>query len=171
GTLLAHVGGLSEVVHAVPQLTTHEGYFLHGFEPSAIAHWQASHHLDAMGVWEYVKLVLASDYTLFSALVGATLGNMAAFGTDQDMVQRMLTAETPQKPPRRLFPPAFMALPVASAFVFIGTLLFVFYQKDPTYRPASTADVFASYILNVMPVGVRGFVVAGVFATAMGSFS
>ncbi len=171
GTLLAHVGGLSEVVHAVPQLTTHEGYFLHGFEPSAIAHWQASHHLDAMRVWDYVKLVLASDYTLFSALVGATLGNMAAFGTDQDMVQRMLTAETHQKARRSLITAAFMDLPVASAFVFIGILLFVFYQKDPTYRPAATADVFASYILNVMPVGVRGFVVAGVFATAMGSFS
>ncbi len=171
GTLLAHVGGFSEVIRAVPQLTSHEGYFLHGFEASAIARWQASHHLDAMGLWDYVKLVLASDYTLFSALVGATLGNMAAFGTDQDMVQRMLTAETHQKARRSLITAAFMDLPIASAFVFIGILLFVFYQKDPTYRPAATADVFASYILNVMPVGVRGFVVAGVFATAMGSFS
>ncbi len=171
GTLLAHVGGLSEVMRAVPQLASHEGYFLHGFEPSAIAGWQASRHVEVMGVWDYVKLVLASDYTLFSALIGATLGNMAAFGTDQDMVQRMLTAETHQKARRSLITAAFMDLPIASAFVFIGILLFVFYQKDPTYRPAATADVFASYILNVMPVGVRGFVVAGVFATAMGSFS
>jgi SSS family solute:Na+ symporter len=171
GTLLAHVGGLSEVIRVVPQLTTHEGYFLHGFEPSAIAKWQVSHRLDVMSLWDYVKLVLASDYTLFSALVGATLGNMAAFGTDQDMVQRMLTAETHQKARRSLITAAFMDIPIASAFVFIGILLFVYYQKDPTFRPQATADVFASYILNVMPVGVRGFVVAGVFATAMGSFS
>jgi SSS family solute:Na+ symporter len=171
GTLLAHVGGLSEVIRVVPQLTTHEGYFLHGFEPSAIAKWQVSHRLDVMSLWDYVKLVLASDYTLFSALIGATLGNMAAFGTDQDMVQRMLTAETHQKARRSLITAAFMDIPIASAFVFIGILLFVYYQKDPTFRPQATADVFASYILNVMPVGVRGFVVAGVFATAMGSFS
>ncbi|HME96882.1 MAG TPA: sodium:solute symporter [Methylomirabilota bacterium] len=171
GTLLAHVGGLGEVVRAVPQLTTHEGYFLHGFEASQIARWRQSHGIDVMGVWDYVRLVLASDYTLFSALVGATLGNMAAFGTDQDMVQRMLTAETHQKARRSLITAAFMDVPIASAFVFIGILLFVYYQQDPTYRPAATADVFASYILNVMPVGVRGFVVAGVFATAMGSFS
>lgn len=171
GTLLAHVGGLSEVIRVVPQLTTHEGYFLHGFEPSAIAKWQVSHRLDVMSLWDYVKLVLASDYTLFSALIGATLGNMAAFGTDQDMVQRMLTAETHQKARRSLITAAFMDIPIASAFVFIGILLFVYYQKDPTYQPQATADVFASYILNVMPVGVRGFVVAGVFATAMGSFS
>src|SRR5262249_35816889 len=65
----------------------------------------------------------------------------------------------------------FMALPIASAFVFIGILLYVYYQKDPTYQPAATADVFGSYILNVMPVGIRGLVLAGIFATAMGSFS
>src|SRR2546426_11941462 len=124
-----------------------------------------------MGLWDYVKLILASDYTLFSALIGATLGNMAAFGTDQDMVQRMLTAETHQKARRSLITAAFMDLPIAAAFVFIGILLFAFYQKDPTYQPAATADIFGSYILNVMPVGIRGLVLAGIFATAMGSFS
>jgi len=170
-TLLHHVGGLGEVARAVPQLTTHEGYFLHGFEPSAIAQWQARNHLTAMGVWDYVKMILASDYTLFSALIGATLGNMAAFGTDQDMVQRMLTAETHKKARRSLITAAFMDLPIAAAFVFIGILLFVYYQQDPTYRPGATADVFGSYILNVMPVGIRGLVLAGIFATAMGSFS
>ena len=171
GTLLSHLGGLGEIVRAVPQLTTHEGYFLHGFESSVVAKWKESHRLAVMGPWDYVKLILASDYTLFSALIGATLGNMAAFGTDQDMVQRMLTAETHQRARRSLITAAFMDLPIASAFVFIGILLFAYYEKDPTYRPRATADVFGSYILNVMPVGIRGLVLAGIFATAMGSFS
>jgi len=171
GTLLHHLGGLHEVVRAVPQLTTHEGYFLHGFESNVVANWRESHHLAAMGPWDYVRLILASDYTLFSALIGATLGNMAAFGTDQDMVQRMLTAGTHQKARRSLITAAFLDLPIASAFVFIGILLFAYYQKDPTYQPSATADVFGSYILNVMPVGIRGLVLAGIFATAMGSFS
>jgi len=171
GTLLNHVGGLHEVIRAVPQLTTHEGYFLHGFEPSVVARWQERHHLSAMGAWDYVKLILGSDYTLFSALIGATLANIAAFGTDQDMVQRMLTAETHRRARRSLITAAFLDLPIAAAFVFIGILLFTFYQKDPTYRPNATADIFGSYILNVMPVGIRGLVLAGIFATAMGSFS
>ncbi len=171
GTLLHHVGGLGEVVRAVPQLATHEGYFLHGFEASVVREWRETHHLAAMSPWDYVRLILASDYTLFSALIGTTLGNMAAFGTDQDMVQRMLTAETHQKARRSLVTAAFMDLPIAFAFVFIGILLFAYYQKDPTYRPQATADVFGSYILNVMPVGIRGLVLTGIFATAMGSFS
>jgi Na+/proline symporter len=96
---------------------------------------------------------------------------MAAFGTDQDMVQRMLTAESHEKARRSLITAAFMDVPIVSAFVFIGILLFTYYQQDPTYKPGATADVFGSYILNVMPVGIRGLVLAGIFATAMGSFS
>src|SRR6266403_863610 len=76
-TLLHHVGGLGEVIRAVPQLTTHEGYFLHGFEASSVAQWQARHHLTAMGVWAYVRMILASDYTLFSVLMIVIAGAFA----------------------------------------------------------------------------------------------
>lgn len=171
GTLLYHVGGFGAVAEAVPQMTRIEGYFLTGFEAERVAKWQAENHVTVMNLWEYLKLILASDYTLFSALIGTTLMNMAAFGTDQDMVQRMLTAETHQKARRSLITAAFMDLPIAAAFTFIGILLYVYYLKDPTYKPAANSDVFGSYILNVMPVGIRGLVLAGVFATAMGSLS
>jgi SSS family transporter len=171
GTLLWHIGGWGAFLDAVPQMRTLQGYFVSGFEPERIAAYMKEHQVTVMNAWEYVKLILWSDYTLFSALIGATVGNMAAFGTDQDMVQRLLTAETQRKARRSLMTAAFMDLPIAAAFTFIGILLFAYYQKDPTYKPAATADVFGSYILNVMPVGVRGFVLAGVFATAMGSLS
>jgi SSS family solute:Na+ symporter len=171
GILLYHVGGLHAVVQAVPQLATREGYFLTGFEPAAIAKWKAVQHIQAMDIWQYIKLIFASDYTIFSAFIGGTLASMAAFGTDQDMVQRMLTAETHKKARRSLITAAFMDLPIAAAFTFIGILLYVYYQKDPTYKPVANSDVFGAYILNVMPVGIRGLVLAGVFATAMGSLS
>lgn len=171
GTLVWHIGGWNAFLEAVPQMRTLQGYFVSGFEPERIAAYMKEHQVTAMNAWEYVKLILWSDYTLFSALIGATVGNMAAFGTDQDMVQRLLTAETQRKARRSLMTAAFMDLPIAAAFTFIGILLFAYYQKDPTYKPAATADVFGSYILNVMPTGVRGFVLAGVFATAMGSLS
>src|SRR3989442_1232774 len=96
-TLLNHIGGQHEVIRAVPQLTTHEGYFLHGFESSVVKRWHERQHIVAMGLWNYINLILGSDYPLFPALTGATLGNRAAFGPDQAMVQRMLTAETHQK--------------------------------------------------------------------------
>jgi SSS family solute:Na+ symporter len=171
GTLLHHIGGFQALGAAVPQMTRVEGYFVTGLEPARVAQWQSGEHLPAMNLWQYVRLILASDYTLFSALIGTTLGNMAAFGTDQDMVQRLLTAETYRKARRSLIVAAFLDLPIAAAFTLIGILLYVYYLKVPTYQPVRNADVFGSYILNVMPVGVRGLVLAGVFATAMGSFS
>lgn len=170
-TLLVHIGGFGALLHHVPALGRLDGYFVTGLEPATVSRWQAAQHVAHMGAWDYVKLILASDYTLFSALIGTVLANMAAFGTDQDMVQRMLTADTYKSARRSLITAAFMDLPIATAFTFIGILLFAYYSIDPTHRPAANADVFGAYILNVMPTGVRGLVLAGVFATAMGSFS
>src|SRR5438093_965723 len=156
-TLLHHVGGLGEVVRAVPQLTTHEGYFLHGFEASAIAQWQAGHHLSAMGAWDYVKMILASDYTLFSALIGATLGNMAAFGTDQDMVQRMLTAENHKKARRSLITAAFMVV-IAGAFAYAKV-------THPDLRIIPVVLGIAGFILGPM----LGVFLIGMFTERRGS--
>ena len=172
GILLQSIGGFEPLIEAVPALTSFEGYFVTGFEPEKIAEWQsANNHTGVMGFGDYVNLIFTADYTLFSAVFGATVLNMAMFGTDQDMVQRMLTAETHQKAKRSLLTAAFMDVPIAAVFTFIGILLYVYYLKDPTYKPAANADIFGSYILNVMPTGIRGLVLAGVFATAMGSLS
>jgi len=178
-TLLYHIGGdnwnlgngFRALGQHVPQMKDWGGYIKTGFETETVNDWMVKRDVDVMTWWEYVKLILISDYTLFSALIGATVGNMAAFGTDQDMVQRLLTAETYQKSRRSLITAAFMDLPIAAIFTFIGILLYVYYKQDPTFRPEANADVFGSYILNVMPTGVRGLVLAGVFATTMGSLS
>ncbi|WP_395090644.1 sodium:solute symporter [Armatimonas sp.] len=165
-TLLNHIGGFDALLKAVPAMAKPEGYFVTGFE--------GAHNLD---FWGYLKLIFTGEYTIFSALFGATMMNMAMFGTDQDMVQRMLTAETHQKARKSLLTAAFMDIPIAAVFTFIGILLYVYYQKYPLHLPldpsgkAINSDIFGSYILNVMPVGIRGLVLAGVFATAMGSLS
>jgi Na+/proline symporter len=66
---------------------------------------------------------------------------------------------------------AFMDLPIAGAFCFIGVLLIAYYEQHPPAGKIATADVFGNYILTALPTGVRGLVLAGVFATAMGSLS
>jgi solute:Na+ symporter, SSS family len=179
-TLLYHVGGdsfnfisdgLPAVARHVPEMTRSEGYFIFGWEDSLVAKWKAANHVAHMTPWEWIKLTLASPYTLFSALIANAAMNIAAFGTDQDMVQRLLTAETYKKSRRSLITAAVMDLPIYATFTFIGVLLIAYYAQRPEFKPASNADVFASYIFNVLPVGVRGLVLAGVFATAMGSLS
>jgi Na+/proline symporter len=170
-TLLHHVGGFGAVVAAVPEMKTSQGYFILGWERDFVGKWMTANHVTTMTPWEWVRITLGSPYTLLSAVVANAALNVAAFGTDQDMVQRLLTAETYRKSRRSLITAAVMDLPIFATFTFIGILLIAYYRKDPTYKPASTTNVFASYIIHVLPVGLRGLVLAGVFATAMGSLS
>jgi SSS family transporter len=178
-TLLYHLAGdsfdFAKAFHAigqsVPEMRTSEGYFILGWEQSLVDKWKAANHITDMTAWEWIKLTLASPYTLLSAVIANLAMNAAAFGTDQDMVQRLLTAETYKKSRRSLITAAVMDLPIYATFTFIGILLIAYYQLDPRYKPTSNADMFGSYILYVMPTGIRGLVLAGVFATAMGSLS
>src|SRR6202051_3821141 len=97
---------------------------------------------------------------------------MATHGTDQDNVQRMLTAKDFQKSRLSLILSGLADLPIAFGFLLVGILLSVYYDVLPDqHLPAADNEIFAYYIVTQMPVGVRGLIIAGVFATMMGSTS
>jgi SSS family transporter len=124
------------------------------------------------GFWSGVKKILEEPYTLFSALVGSTFLTMATHGTDQDNVQRMLTAKDFHKSRLSLILSGLADLPIAFGFLLVGILLWVHYQVAPDpHLPETDNEIFAYYIVTSMPVGLRGLIVAGVFATMMGSTS
>lgn len=121
---------------------------------------------------EALKGMLETPYTIFAAIIGSTFFTMATHGTDQDMVQRLLTAENQAKAKRSLIVSGFADIPIVLGFLAIGLLLAVHYETDPDPSlPVSANEVFAYYIVNEMPVVIRGLIVAGVFATMMGSTS
>ena len=112
-----------------------------------------------------LKAILESEYTLWAALIGSTFTTMATHGTDQDMVQRMLTAKNTQRSRLSLILSGIADLPLVLLFLLVGILLWVRYQEPGKDAP------FAYYIVHDLSPGVRGLVVAGIFATAMGSLS
>jgi SSS family solute:Na+ symporter len=119
-----------------------------------------------------VKSVLGQEYTLFAAFIASTFITLATHGTDQDMVQRMLTAKNPRSGKLAVILSGLADLPIAGAFVLIGILLWAFYQTHPDPRlPKENPQVFAWFILTQLPAGFRGLLVAGLLATAMGSLS
>jgi SSS family transporter len=124
------------------------------------------------GVLANVWGILGSEYTIWAALLGSVFTTMATHGTDQDMVQRMLTAKDHHKSRLALVLSGVADVPIALGFLFIGILLAVFYQLHPDPNlPHKNPEVFAYYILHSLPPGARGLLVAGVLATAMGSLS
>jgi solute:Na+ symporter, SSS family len=119
-----------------------------------------------------LKTMLEEPYTLFAAFIGSTGLTMATHGTDQDMVQRMLTAPDHRKSQLSLILSGVMDFPIAAAFLTAGILLSVYYGVVPgKHPPAADNEIFGYYIVHEMPVGFRGLVIAGVFATMMGSTS
>jgi SSS family transporter len=122
--------------------------------------------------WDKWQGMFKTEYTIFAGLIGAVFITMGTHGTDQDMVQRMLTAKDIRRSRRSLILSGLADIPIAFTFLSIGLLLWVYYQvhPDPTL-PKTPNETFCHFILYEMPVGLRGLLIAGIFATAMGSLS
>ncbi|MGH8092106.1 MAG: sodium:solute symporter [Chthoniobacterales bacterium] len=122
--------------------------------------------------WQKIVGMFGIEYTIFAGLFGATFITMGTHGTDQDMVQRMLTAPDVRRSRRSLIVSGLADIPIAFTFLSIGLLLWVYYQAhpDPTL-PKTPNETFCHFILYQMPVGLRGLLIAGIFATTMGSLS
>ena len=125
----------------------------------------------ALGFWGNVKKVLETEYTVFTAFLASVFVTMATHGTDQDMVQRMLTAPDIRRSRRSLILSGLADIPVALSFTFIGVLLWVYYHMPAHEAARPASDYFVNFILRELPPGIRGVMAAGLFATAMGSLS
>src|SRR5881628_2506219 len=122
--------------------------------------------------WDKIKGMFEIEYTIFAGLIGSTFMTMSTHGTDQDMVQRMLTAKDVRRSRRSLIMSGLADIPIAFTFLSIGLLLWVYYQAHPDPSlPNTPNETFCHFILYQMPVGLRGLLLAGIFATAMGSLS
>jgi solute:Na+ symporter, SSS family len=118
-------------------------------------------------------------YTFWAGLIGGCFLTMSTHGTDQYLVQRYLCTDRARSAVVALMTSGAIVLAQFIGFLFIGVLLFAFYQPftDPGYAiAASTAfpftggdRVFPDFITKHMPTGLSGLVVAAIFAAAMSS--
>ncbi len=126
--------------------------------------------------WGAIKSVLESEFTVWAALLGSLFVTLATHGTDQDMVQRMLTAKNKRQSAVATILSGLADIPVTYAVLTIGILLSVYYGhvvNDPSLPMTATGPdntrIFPYFVVKMMPGGLRGLVVAGVLATTMGS--
>jgi len=119
---------------------------------------------------------LGRPYTIWAILIGLTLFNVAAFGADQDLTQRMLTCRTARQGGWSAIVSNLIGWPVVLLFLCMGLLLYVFFERPdimgaaaPGYRTDDSRKVFLEFILHEMPAGLRGLMIAGLFAAAMSS--
>ena len=113
--------------------------------------------------------------TLWGLLLGGAFMNLVQMATDQVSVQRYLTATSLKTAQRSLWRKLALIIPVVSVFYVTGVVLWVFYQgpQDPLTRGAvSSADqVLPYFVVNELPVGMPGLLVAAIYAASMSTIS
>jgi SSS family transporter len=116
---------------------------------------------------------LSSPYTLVGGLLGGTFLTMASHGTDQLLVQRLLGCKSQWDSQRALMLDASFIVLQFAFFLMLGLCLFAFYGGATLQELGlqSSDEVFPKFIVENLPTGLAGLVIAGVLASAMGTLS
>jgi SSS family transporter len=120
-------------------------------------------------------LNLTTTYTFWAGVLGGTFLTMASHGTDQLMVQRMLAAKNLSESRLALLSSGVVIFIQFALFLLIGAGLFVFYGMHPAalaaLHGANTNRIFPAFIVQQMPVGIAGLLIAAILAAAMSNLS
>jgi len=122
---------------------------------------------------------LTRSYTFWSGIIGGMFLTTATHGTDQMMVQRYLCARSIRDARLALLLSGLVVLVQFTLFLAIGTMLFVFYSEVAPAEIAAftiagqiaTDRIFPHFIVNHLPVGLVGLVLAAILAAAMSTLS
>ena len=111
---------------------------------------------------------LTTTYTIWAGVIGGAVFTMASHGTDQLIVQRLLTCTDQRAAQKALVGSGVVVIFQFLLFLMVGLGLWAFYGGREF---DSTDEIFATFILQELPPGLTGLLIAGVFAAAMSSLS
>jgi solute:Na+ symporter, SSS family len=126
-----------------------------------------------LGLADGLGVLLTSPYAFPVAVAGGMFFSMASHGADQLIVQRVLSCPTLEDGQRAMiWSGVFVAIQFA-LFLTVGLGLWAFYGGQPLDALGLTRgdEIFPLFILEEMPVGLRGLLFAGIIAAAMSTLS
>jgi len=111
-------------------------------------------------------------YTFWSGIVGGTFLTTASHGTDQLMVQRLLSAKNEQQSKAALLASGVVILFQFTLFLLVGAMLFAYHGAAAGEAARMGADrIFPRFIVEHMPHGISGLLIAAILAAAMSNLS
>lgn len=130
---------------------------------------EAISQLSAKGKLNFFDLSIDFNkpYTLIASILGGGFLSMASHGTDQLIVQRLLTTNSLKSSQKALITSGFIVFFQFALFLFVGSLLYIFFNGEVM----KSDEVFPKFIINYMPSGVSGIIIAGLLAAAMSTLS
>ena len=125
-------------------------------------------------LWD-VQFTPTKAYTLWAAAIASTWGNVGAYGTDQLMAQRIFCCKGSREARKAVLFSWFGILGVTAIVMLVGVGLYAYYHHYPLEGEARAAfeqkgdRIFPIFILTVIPPGLTGLIIAGIFAAAVSS--
>lgn len=114
-----------------------------------------------------------SESTFWVCLIYGVFTNLQNYGIDQSYVQRYHTAKNEKEAKFSALFGGYLFIPVSAVFFMIETGLYAFYKVHPGVLPDGVgADyVFPFFIVNELPVGLTGLLIASIFAAGMSTIA
>ena len=137
--------------------------------PGQLFQIAAENHKFSMGSF---KLGL-TESTFWVVLIYGIFINLQNFGIDQNYIQRYMSASSEKEAKKSALYGGLLYVPVSLMFLFIGTALFSYYSANPGILPDNIQPdrVFPFFIINKLPVGLTGLLIASIFAAGMSTIS
>lgn len=118
-----------------------------------------------------------SESTFWVVLIYGLFINLQNYGIDQSYVQRYMTTSSDKEAKSSALFGSLLYVPVSLIFFYIGTALFAYYTAQPDLLPAELKvagagdKVFPYFIVNGLPAGITGLLIASIFSAGMSTVS
>jgi SSS family transporter len=120
---------------------------------------------------KFTVLSLSTDpkavYTIWAGVVGGIALTLATHGTDQFLVQRLLSARSAREASTGLVLSGVIVFAQFALFLVIGIALFTYYQHVPVPALGRSDEILPAFIVHTLTGGVAGFIVAAIVAAAL----
>ncbi len=123
----------------------------------------------APGEPDFWRRVFADPSIVWLAVLNGLVGSTAAFGTDHDLMQRLLTVETRKQSQRTLALTPLGTLVTLAIYLSIGAGLFTFYAQHPGQAVPRPDEIFPFFIRTAMPEVLRGVMLAAIVLASIDS--
>ena len=107
-------------------------------------------------------------------LIGGLVNNLTSYSSDQSVIQRYVTTSDDKSAAKSIWLNGILSIPISLILYFIGTALFSFYKDNPQLLDVAMAkndSIFPTFIVNSLPVGISGLLIAAIFSATMSTLS
>lgn len=147
-------------------------HLIPGGWPQVTALGHAAHKFQLFDFrFSFTSAFFQRSYSFWAGLLGGCFLTTASHGTEQLLVQRLLSARTERESRWALFSSWVVIFFQFALFLVIGVLLYVYYKQTGRPAPAVPERTYPDFIWTHLPIGLAGLVIAAILAAAMSNLS